>query len=329
MAPGPVRFPGSSPLARGLRGPDSAHGAGPRDHPRSRGVYAFMGRERSAKWGSSPLARGLRRYPHAHHPRIRIIPARAGFTGRAARQRPGRPDHPRSRGVYRPTDPSEAFRSGSSPLARGLRRRLVSRSFRTGIIPARAGFTEGVAGLLQIEGDHPRSRGVYPRGRPVGRVHRGSSPLARGLHHDHVRPLPVIGIIPARAGFTGDGRRAWGDAWDHPRSRGVYAVSRRPPIRLSGSSPLARGLRGPGRPIRRARRIIPARAGFTRCAVGAPSGSADHPRSRGVYPWKGPRNSRMSGSSPLARGLRGRTRRRLELRRIIPARAGFTARGAG
>ena len=50
-------------------------------------------------------------------------------------------DHPRSRGVYRPTDPSEAFSGGSSPLARGLqpRRRLIHRQ--RGIIPARAGFT--------------------------------------------------------------------------------------------------------------------------------------------------------------------------------------------
>ena len=32
----------------------------------------------------------------------------------------------------------------------------------------------------------------------------------------------VVGIIPARAGFTGLGGRGEGVAEDHPRSRGVY-----------------------------------------------------------------------------------------------------------
>ena len=50
----------------------------------------------------------------------------------------------------------------------------------------------------------------------------------------------------------------------------------------------------------------------------------DHPRSRGVYSIiSGPLNL-GGGSSPLARGLLRRRRRRLELRGIIPARAGFT-----
>ena len=50
-------------------------------------------------------------------------------------------DHPRSRGVYRPSSSSSEMIPGSSPLARGLlappRRCLCHRR----IIPARAGFT--------------------------------------------------------------------------------------------------------------------------------------------------------------------------------------------
>ena len=52
----------------------------------------------------------------------------------------------------------------------------------------------------------------------------------------------------------------------------------------------------------------------------------DHPRSRGVYARSATISSRSTGSSPLARGLREAERAPLAPRRIIPARAGFTAR---
>ena len=51
---------------------------------------------------------------------------------------------------------------------------------------------------------------------------------------------------------------------------------------------------------------------------------ADHPRSRGVYVYVSLGNMTLEGSSPLARGLRETPPRRRCLRRIIPARAGFT-----
>ena len=94
---------------------------------------------------------------------------------------------------------------------------------------------------------------------------------------------------------------------DHPRSRGVYPLSRC--LRWSpwGSSPLARG--------------------FTPFLCPLHHIPPDHPRSRGVYtmvlPWIGPR----MGSSPLARGLRAITWAISSAVRIIPARAGFTPRG--
>ena len=51
-------------------------------------------------------------------------------------------------------------------------------------------------------------------------------------------------------------------------------------------------------------RIIPARAGFTVCAVVVLLGLGDHPRSRGVYFRTSARRAVIGGSSPLARGLR-------------------------
>ena len=72
-------------------------------------------------------------------------------------------------------------------------------------------------------------------------------------------------------------------------------------------------------------RIIPARAGFTSMRSNRIITPGDHPRSRGVYGYFGYEIRPAAGSSPLARGLpvgepAGRAKRR-----IIPARAGFTA----
>ena len=132
---------GSSPLARGLRvrrlprhGPCriiparagftsqmAVREADVGDHPRSRGVYGSRHDEDDEGLGSSPLARGLHCCVGDHIDRVRIIPARAGFTLGAA-----------SRWVEQ---------GGSSPLARGLQTEVVVRRIGRGIIPARAGFT--------------------------------------------------------------------------------------------------------------------------------------------------------------------------------------------
>ena len=52
------------------------------DHPRSRGVYALRKAALKSEAGSSPLARGLRSSEAGRLLGQRIIPARAGFTGR-------------------------------------------------------------------------------------------------------------------------------------------------------------------------------------------------------------------------------------------------------
>ena len=111
-------------------------------------------------------------------------------------------------------------------------------------------------------------------------------------------------IIPARAGFT--------------------AIRFPDVIFKDGSSPLARGLRGPRRTGRVRRGIIPARAGFTVRHHDIRVGQWDHPRSRGVYCPRAAGPEPPRGSSPLARGLQHIRRRDRPSRRIIPARAGFT-----
>ena len=236
------------------------------------------------KEGSSPLARGL---PLDLDPEARdtgIIPARAGFTQGLDRLEASTGDHPRSRGVYPPPAPP--------------------RGAPAWIIPARAGFTRRPPPAARPPRDHPRSRGVYVcalwRRSGVG----GSSPLARGLPLWELDPEFGRGIIPARAGFTLRIRGRRGARRDHPRSRGVYGVSRITVSRWEGSSPLARGLHWAARVVAEAAGIIPARAGFTQSGEGNEISGEDHPRSRGVYKPAQVVRAGFPGSSPLARGLR-------------------------
>ena len=292
------------PARAGFTASGSPRVRGAADHPRSRGVYPRPGRPQGDRAGSSPLARGLRETMCEALTRARIIPARAGFTRMdGARPGPAR-DHPRSRGVYvRPRGPPVPG-GGSSPLARGLRTRLEVLPCGSRIIPARAGFTHRRRrGPRGVE-DHPRSRGVYDGLDVALDRSQGSSPLARGLLMAGVMVVVMVGIIPARAGFTSRERPGIVRLADHPRSRGVYSGSLSVPPASGGSSPLARGL-------------PPSEAGWAAYEL-------DHPRSRGVYPTTQESDDMFEGSSPLARGLPCPSPCDECECGIIPARAGFT-----
>ena len=254
--------------------------------------------------GSSPLTRGLPPRPAVWPARLRIIPARAGFTSRHRPPESGPGDHPRSREVYGERPDRGTGRLGSSPLARGLLTINPPARRRLRIIPARAGFTSAdiVTGMC-LE-DHPRSRGVYTVHVLGADGKGGSSPLARGL-----RSTTSITLPPSA---------------DHPRSRGVYPTIGTRRMLEQGSSPLARGLPGGRTSYASTRRIIPARAGFTSLEASCSGVKADHPRSRGVYPSSAYRITSEAGSSPLARGLPRRRAGDGRRGRIIPARAGFT-----
>ena len=195
------RAGGSSPLARGLheRQCRAAYyariiparagftnqrqdpGCATQDHPRSRGVYTRSWLRNACVIGSSPLARGLLDEDLLAQAGQWIIPARAGFTAAVLSARRRARDHPRSRGVYTGGAGTVMGRTGSSPLARGLRSCRVLWRLRRGIIPARAGFTYWCDYRRYPYSDHPRSRGVYEVWRRSQTVPKGSSPLARGL----------------------------------------------------------------------------------------------------------------------------------------------------
>ena len=196
----------------------------PRDHPRSRGVYAKLFLNSLYGKGSSPLARGLRLVTSDYMIRWRIIPARAGFTHIEYCTGGDGGDHPRSRGVYIHMSTDSRPISGSSPLARGLHFHNLGFDGIFRIIPARAGFTGAHASHTDTTKDHPRSRGVYAVGLYVPGYCAGSSPLARGLQGLIGGENRFRGIIPARAGFTQCRRTGIYRSSDHPRSRGVYVT---------------------------------------------------------------------------------------------------------
>ena len=359
---------GSSPLARGLprhpiartrssriipaRAGFTPHGprtgSGTQDHPRSRGVYSISWCARGRSAGSSPLARGLPRARRQPRVRDRIIPARAGFTAVGGVVEPHLVDHPRSRGVYRALAGPGRAPSGSSPLAWGLRALPERLEPATRIIPARAGFTSCPRRGPRRREDHPRSRGVYPRLKDHINDREGSSPLARGLLAVKRSLGELLGIIPARAGFTP--RTARGtvvEPGSSPLARGLHlgrleqrGQARIIPARAGftdrhdrrggglGDHPRSRGVYRPTAwRRRRSRRIIPARAGFTTTASTTRDATSDHPRSRGVYEGHVEVDDDLRGSSPLARGLPDLLRDSVHTRGIIPARAGFTALG--
>ena len=213
---------GSSPLARGLlattycaeadlgiiparAGFTHKHSSFVRkvsDHPRSRGVYTGNPVEARPELGSSPLARGLLAVATIMLRDVGIIPARAGFTRQRLILVIRAGDHPRSRGVYPTPVVSLLEIMGSSPLARGLRWHTAVNGQCSGIIPARAGFTETDHRSGRKSRDHPRSRGVYSFLTLSRDALPGSSPLARGLRHKGTQRCTAYGIIPARAGFT-------------------------------------------------------------------------------------------------------------------------------
>ena len=150
-------WPGSSPLARGLRLQTGVVRTRKRIIPARAGFTTDAGGRRRG-WRDHPRSRGVYHHELRHGQAAdRIIPARAGFTSRRPPTEAPTRDHPRSRGVYNLLLMVIMLTLGSSPLARGLHRvgRRIRR--RSRIIPARAGFT--VREVL----DFPRERIIPAR----------------------------------------------------------------------------------------------------------------------------------------------------------------------
>ena len=170
-----------------------------------------------------------------------LIPARAGNTTRFLFL-PLQPwAHPRSRGEHYPGAMLAYLRRGSSPLARGTLAAVEVAVDNPGLIPARAGNTSTASACSRAWRAHPRSRGEHRVPLRFCCALPGSSPLARGTQTEEDAPLFTPGLIPARAGNTGQQSAAGSRARAHPRSRGEHRMTLPTMPSTTGSSPLARG----------------------------------------------------------------------------------------
>ena len=132
----------------------------------------------------------------------------------------------------------------------------------------------------------------------------GSSPLARGTHKASAAFSKTNGLIPARAGNTGEVEHYRVPFGAHPRSRGEHGLKMASGEPQAGSSP--------------------ARAGNTLALARVVKLWRAHPRSRGEHVRYELLKVQQPGSSPLARGTRHPFFMPLSWCGLIPARAGNT-----
>ena len=193
---------------------------------------------------------------------------------------------------------------GSSPLARGARRRPGPPGLAHRLIPAGAGRTAAVRPAWVAARAHPRWRGAHDAALSACGPSEGSSPLARGAPRRPRRRHPTS---PA-----------------HPRWRGAHDPLPRVAEVGEGSSPLARGAPASAATCTPPTGLIPAGAGRTTVRRRRRQWPTAHPRWRGAHVAVMVIFICVGGSSPLARGARGRREHEVEQGGLIPAGAGRT-----
>ena len=314
----------------------SPRGRGKRDHYRP---AVWHRRLIPARAGKTFAASAVAGRPSAHPraggenagtsigagPSTGLIPARAGKTRPKPRTRTWSPAHPRAGGENSLPSGCAVFSIGSSPRGRGKPSVSGDGHWCVRLIPARAGKTRASRAWMTTGGAHPRAGGenAIITDPPYGIA--GSSPRGRGKHSPRRRLPGVRRLIPARAGKTTGAPVAARHTGAHPRAGGENSLVRATPATSLGSSPRGRGKLRPSARHGTRNRLIPARAGKTRCAASSRTKRAAHPRAGGENRLD-PDGVRLAlGSSPRGRGKLSEAGADDALRRLIPARAGKTA----
>ena len=172
-------------------------------------------------------------------------------------------------------------RRGSSPRARGTAGTDIYRMAVRRFIPACAGNRARALIPRPPSPVHPRVRGEQTLTLVLSGTGHGSSPRARGTADWLSAAHRCRRFIPACAGNRACAALAAGLKPVHPRVRGEQRNPLMSHIRLTGSSPRARGTGHRRHVLKRERRFIPACAG-NRCAWAAlPQAGPVHPRVRG------------------------------------------------
>ena len=154
---------------------------------------------------------------------VGITPAHAGTTIDNKNNQSREEDHPRTRGDYLYSFIKTPSFLGSPPHTRGLHFFCVSLVYPVGITPAHAGTTILELFHLQLNWDHPRTRGDYALHNVSCHVSWGSPPHTRGLPLYLDKDLKNLRITPAHAGTTSKTTGIILSVQDHPRTRGDYS----------------------------------------------------------------------------------------------------------
>ena len=190
------------------------------EHPRVRGE------NQQHHWpplwcnGTSPRARGKHQHVKVGLGPIRNIPACAGKT--ANHERFGKKDreHPRVRGENGFRRSTALPDGGTSPRARGKPTRNFVRVRFERNIPACAGKTDCLWGLIGTPQEHPRVRGENRQPATAATVSAGTSPRARGKPAGYSPQHGRYRNIPACAGKTPTVPNGGIRRREHPRVRG-------------------------------------------------------------------------------------------------------------
>ena len=278
--------------------------------------------------GSSPHVRGARCFATVFLDGFGIIPACAGSTCPSRPSAATAGDHPRMCGEHRICCQSCKISTGSSPHVRGALVQDFLQGLSTGIIPACAGSTTGVAASAKVTRDHPRMCGEHGRLATMPCRSPGSSPHVRGAQRLERQSCSLSGIIPACAGSTSWETLRRSSIRDHPRMCGEHADGNKTIQGAKGSSPHVRGALARRFASGSATGIIPACAGSTPMSPTGRGAMWDHPRMCGEHSRPMKSRSNCGGSSPHVRGARqSRSLINLSLG-IIPACAGSTSETA-
>ena len=177
------------------------------EHPRVRGENGGAFGLTGHFSGTSPRARGKPQADTAQVTTARNIPACAGKTGCGGRGQSGPKEHPRVRGENskKQSVPPPCF--GTSPRARGKLAEFEEIPTADRNIPACAGKTGMVTPNRVVRPEHPRVRGENMVAPPMGPLHGGTSPRARGKRRAATTVPGAGGNIPACAGKTAGTRK--------------------------------------------------------------------------------------------------------------------------
>ena len=230
-------------------------------YPRWRGELSTIYPPLLNGTGLSPLARGTLPLVSCRPRKNRFIPAGAGnsnsYTDKSSKQTV----YPRWRGKLPLRLMNDNKNGGLSPLARGTRSTITSKSAESRFIPAGAGNSVLSLPYIARISVYPRWRGELISLLEYMSCAHGLSPLARGTQRHAGRAAIPPRFIPAGAGNSFSSSSIAVVLTVYPRWRGELLIRSSYSAPLAGLSPLARGTQH-GRPYEiPVARFIPAGAG--------------------------------------------------------------------